>query len=156
MMVRTSVVLMEKSPGVVSVISAFRVAPPAATEVDSDGDAENDNRRSQEVLSKMATFIPIGCTRALKQKDALNYQLVLSKKKKANPGSELVCCLSCNAVAGVLKATQEKSRFCHQHEGVARSQLLIEINLEPSIEGTAPRRNDRYTTTCHSMPCPIY
>jgi hypothetical protein len=37
--VRTFAVLMEKSPGVVSVISAFRMAPPAATKVYGDGDA---------------------------------------------------------------------------------------------------------------------
>jgi hypothetical protein len=37
--VHTSAVLIGKSPGVVSVISAVRMAPPAATEVDGDGDA---------------------------------------------------------------------------------------------------------------------
>jgi hypothetical protein len=36
MVVRTFTVLMEKSPGVVSVISAVRMAPPAVTEVDDD------------------------------------------------------------------------------------------------------------------------
>jgi hypothetical protein len=96
-------VLMEKSPGVVSVISAFRMAPPAATEVDSDGDAEDDKNRSQEVYSYMATLIPICCARALEQNEALNYKLELFQKKRS-PGSELVCCLSCNAVVGVLKA----------------------------------------------------
>jgi hypothetical protein len=39
MVVCTFAVLMEKSPGVVSVISAFRMAPPAVTNVDGDGDA---------------------------------------------------------------------------------------------------------------------
>jgi hypothetical protein len=39
MVVRTFAMLMEKSSGVVSVISAFRMVPPAATEVDGDGDA---------------------------------------------------------------------------------------------------------------------
>jgi hypothetical protein len=39
MVVHEFSVLMEKSPGVVSVISAFRMAPPAVTEVDGDGGA---------------------------------------------------------------------------------------------------------------------
>jgi hypothetical protein len=41
MVVRTFAVLMEKSPGGVSVISAFRMALPAVTEVDGDGDAKD-------------------------------------------------------------------------------------------------------------------
>jgi hypothetical protein len=43
--------LMEKSPGVVSVMFSFRMAPPAVTEVDSDGDVEGDMNASQEVLN---------------------------------------------------------------------------------------------------------
>jgi hypothetical protein len=71
---------MAKSPSVVSVLSTFRMAPPAVTEVDSDGDAEDDQKRRQEVLSKMATLIPIGCAGALGQEQA--YRLALSKKQK--------------------------------------------------------------------------
>jgi hypothetical protein len=41
---------MKKSPGVVSIIPAFHMAPPVATEVDSDEDAEDDKNRSQEFL----------------------------------------------------------------------------------------------------------
>jgi hypothetical protein len=51
MVVRTFAVLKKKSPGVVSVISAFRMAQPAATEVDSDRHAEDAKKRSQEVLN---------------------------------------------------------------------------------------------------------
>jgi hypothetical protein len=131
---------MEKSPGVVSVISAFHMAPPAVTEVGSDGDAEHDKKRSQEFPSKIATLIYTGCARALRQKHA--YQLALSKTKISSPGSELVCCLSCNAVAGVLKAIQKKSRFCHQHKEVARFHLYLKhlyslIKKEARHEGTA-------------------
>jgi hypothetical protein len=50
MVVHAFAVLMVKSPGVVSVISAFRMAPPAVTEVDSDGNAKDDKNRSQEAL----------------------------------------------------------------------------------------------------------
>jgi hypothetical protein len=39
MVVRTSAVLMEKSPGMLSLISAFRMVPLAVTEVDGDGNA---------------------------------------------------------------------------------------------------------------------
>jgi hypothetical protein len=41
---------MEKSPGVVTVVSAARVAPQAATEADGDEDAEDDNNTSQFVV----------------------------------------------------------------------------------------------------------
>jgi hypothetical protein len=64
---------MEKLPGMVSIISAFRMAPPAVTEV--DGEAQDDKKRSQEVLSNTELFIPIGCARALGQEQA--YQLAL-------------------------------------------------------------------------------
>jgi hypothetical protein len=50
MVVRAFAVLMEKSPGVVTVMSAARVAPPAVTEADSDEDAEDDNNTSQFVV----------------------------------------------------------------------------------------------------------
>jgi hypothetical protein len=46
---RAFAVLMEKSPGVVSVMSAFRMPPPAATDVDNDGGAEDDKNGSQDV-----------------------------------------------------------------------------------------------------------
>jgi hypothetical protein len=72
LVVRAFAVRMKNSSGVVSVISAFRMAPPAATEVDSDGDAEDEKNRSQEVLSKMATVVPIGCARTLGLKLALD------------------------------------------------------------------------------------
>jgi hypothetical protein len=49
MVVRAFAVLMENSPGVVTVISAARIAPPAVTEADSDEDAEDDNNTSQVV-----------------------------------------------------------------------------------------------------------
>jgi hypothetical protein len=48
------------------------------------------------------TPIPIGCARALGQKQAYELAL-LRKRKKTSPGSELVYYLSCNAVVGVLK-----------------------------------------------------
>jgi hypothetical protein len=41
---------MEKSPGVVTVISTARIAPSAVTEADSDEDAEDDNNTSQVVV----------------------------------------------------------------------------------------------------------
>jgi hypothetical protein len=63
----------------VSVISVFRKAPPAVTEADGGGDAEDDKNQSQEVHSKLATLIPIGCARALRKKQA--HQVELSKKK---------------------------------------------------------------------------
>jgi hypothetical protein len=50
MVVISFAVLMKKSPGVVSVISAFRIAPPAAIEVDSDEDEEDDKSGSQSLL----------------------------------------------------------------------------------------------------------
>jgi hypothetical protein len=50
MVVRAFAVLMEKSPGVVTVIPAARVAPQAVTEADSDEDAEDNNNRSQFVV----------------------------------------------------------------------------------------------------------
>jgi hypothetical protein len=59
MLVRTCAVLMKKSPGVVSVTSALRTAPPAATEVDSDGDAEDDKKRSQEFLVRWQLSFPL-------------------------------------------------------------------------------------------------
>jgi hypothetical protein len=74
MVVRTFAVHMEKLPVVVSVISAFRMAPRAVTEVGSYGDAEYDKKRSQEFLSKMATLIPIGCARALRQSEPINWR----------------------------------------------------------------------------------
>jgi hypothetical protein len=50
MVVRAFAVLMEKSPGVVTVISAARIASPAVTEADSDEHAEVDNNNSQVVV----------------------------------------------------------------------------------------------------------
>jgi hypothetical protein len=50
MVVRAFAVLIEKSPGVVTVISATRVAPQAVTEADSDGHAEDNNNTSQLVV----------------------------------------------------------------------------------------------------------
>jgi hypothetical protein len=53
MVVRTSAVLLEKKPpGVVSVIPAVRIAPQAATEADSDGDAEDDRNKSEILCYK--------------------------------------------------------------------------------------------------------
>jgi hypothetical protein len=43
MVVRTFAVLMEKSPVVVTAMSAARVATQAVTEADSDEDAEDNN-----------------------------------------------------------------------------------------------------------------
>jgi hypothetical protein len=51
MVVRVFAVLMEKSPGVMSVTSSYRMATPAVTEVESNGDAEDDKKRSKEVLN---------------------------------------------------------------------------------------------------------
>jgi hypothetical protein len=48
--VRAFAVLMEKSPGVVSVISAVRMAPPTVTEADSHGDSEEDENTSQNAV----------------------------------------------------------------------------------------------------------
>jgi hypothetical protein len=50
MVVRAFSVLMEMSPGVVSIIFPFRMSPPAATEVDSDEDLGDAKNRSQEAL----------------------------------------------------------------------------------------------------------
>jgi hypothetical protein len=50
MVVRAFAVLMEKSPSVVTVMSAAHVAPQAVTEADSDEDAEDDNNTSQVVV----------------------------------------------------------------------------------------------------------
>jgi hypothetical protein len=61
----TFAVLMKKSPGEVSVITASRMASPVVTDVDSDGDAEDGKKRSQGILSKMVTPIPIDFARAL-------------------------------------------------------------------------------------------
>jgi hypothetical protein len=44
-----SAVLMEKSPRVVFVISAVRIAPPAVTEAGSDEDAEEEKNTNKEV-----------------------------------------------------------------------------------------------------------
>jgi hypothetical protein len=49
-MVSKYAVLMERSPGVVSVISSARIAPPAVTEAGSDEDAEDNNNTSQNVV----------------------------------------------------------------------------------------------------------
>jgi hypothetical protein len=50
MVVRAFAVLMEKSPGVVTVMSAARIVPPAVTEADNEKDAEDDNNTSQVVV----------------------------------------------------------------------------------------------------------
>jgi hypothetical protein len=50
MVVRAFAVLMEKSPGVVTVISAACIAPPEVTEAGSDEDAEDDNNTRQVVV----------------------------------------------------------------------------------------------------------
>jgi hypothetical protein len=50
MVVNAFAVLMAKSPGMVTVISAARIAPPAVTKADSDEDAEDDNNTSQVVV----------------------------------------------------------------------------------------------------------
>jgi hypothetical protein len=50
MVVRAFAVLKEKSPGVVTVISAACTAPQAVTEAESDEDAEDDNNTSQVVV----------------------------------------------------------------------------------------------------------
>jgi hypothetical protein len=49
MVVRAFAVIMEKSPGVISFVSAFLMEPPALTEVDNDEDAEDDKDTSQRV-----------------------------------------------------------------------------------------------------------
>jgi hypothetical protein len=49
-LVRAFAVLMEKSPGVVTVISAARITPQAVTEADSGEYAEDDNDTSQVVV----------------------------------------------------------------------------------------------------------
>jgi hypothetical protein len=48
--VRSFAVLMEKSPGAVTAISAARIAPPVVTEAESDEYAKDDNNRSQVVV----------------------------------------------------------------------------------------------------------
>lgn len=50
MFVRIFAVLMEKSPGVLSVIPGIRVSPLAAIEAESDGGAEDGENTSQKVL----------------------------------------------------------------------------------------------------------
>jgi hypothetical protein len=97
MVVRTFEVLMEKSSGVMLVILAFRMAPPAVTEVESDGDAENDPRTEVRWFLIRWRLSFLWDLRAPKDKSKpINWRS--QKQKKTSSGSELVCCLSRNAV----------------------------------------------------------